>query len=180
MKRVIARARRVAPRSVPVLIEGETGTGKELIARAIHQAGPRRGRAFVAVNCGAIPADLVESELFGHEKGAFTGADRSRKGYFEAADAGTLFLDEIGELPAPAQVKLLRVLQDGLVVRIGATRPVQVDVRVIAATNRTLTHEVARNRFREDLFYRLAVAVLKLPPLRERPGRSRTPHRPPT
>ena len=170
MKRVIARARRVAPRSVPVLIEGETGTGKELIARAIHRAGPRRGRPFIAVNCGAIPPDLVESELFGHEKGAFTGADRRRKGYFEAADAGTLFLDEIGELPAPAQVKLLRVLQDGQVVRIGATRPVQVDVRVIAATNRTLTHEVARNRFREDLFYRLAVAVLKLPPLRERPG----------
>ena len=170
MKRVIARARRVAPRSVPVLIEGETGTGKELIARAIHQAGPRRGRPFIAVNCGAIPPDLVESELFGHEKGAFTGADRRRKGYFEAADAGTLFLDEIGELPAPAQVKLLRVLQDGKVDRIGATRPVQVDVRVIAATNRTLTHEVARDRFREDLFYRLAVAVLKLPPLRERPG----------
>ena len=170
MKRVIARARRVASRSVPVLIEGETGTGKELIARAIHQAGPRRRRPFIAVNCGAIPPDLVESELFGHEKGAFTGADRRRKGYFEAADAGTLFLDEIGELPAAAQVKLLRVLQDGKVVRIGAARPVQVDVRVIAATNRTLTNEVAQNRFREDLFYRLAVAVLKLPPLRERPG----------
>ena len=170
MKRVIARARRVAPRSVPVLIEGETGTGKELMARAIHQAGHRRSSPFIAVNCGAIPPDLVESELFGHEKGAFTGADRRRKGYFEAADAGTLFLDEIGELPAPAQVKLLRVLQDGRVVRLGATKAVEVDVRIIAATNRTLTREVAQNRFREDLFYRLAVAILKLPPLRKRPG----------
>ena len=170
MQRVILRARRVAPRSVPVLLEGETGTGKELMARAIHQASPRRDRPFIAVNCGALPPDLVESELFGHEKGAFTGADRSRPGYFAAANGGTLFLDEIGELPAAAQVKLLRVLQDGAVVRVGATTPRDVDVRVIAATNRTLTEEVASGRFREDLFYRLAVAVLNLPPLRERPG----------
>ena len=170
MQRVILRARRIAPRSVPVLIEGETGTGKELMARAIHRASPRRKHPFIAVNCGALPPELVESELFGHEKGAFTGAGRTRKGYFEAADHGTLFLDEIGELPAPAQVKLLRILQEGKVVRVGATRPISVDVRVIAATNRTLTQEVAENRFREDLYYRLAVAVLKLPPLRERTG----------
>ena len=170
MQRVILRARRVAPRSVPVLLEGETGTGKELMARAIHQASPRRDRPFIAVNCGALPPELVESELFGHEKGAFTGADRARPGYFAAANGGTLFLDEIGELPAAAQIKLLRVLQGGAVVRVGATTPRDVDVRVIAATNRTLTEEVAGGRFREDLFYRLAVAVLKLPPLRERPG----------
>ena len=170
MKRAIARARRIATRSVPVLIEGETGTGKELMARAIHQASPRRQRDFVAVNCGALPPDLVEAELFGHEKGAFTGADRRRGGYFVAADGGTLFLDEIGELPAAAQVKLLRVLQEGAVVPIGATRSNDINVRVIAATNRTLTQDVADGRFREDLFYRLAVALLKLPPLRDRVG----------
>ena len=170
MGRLIQRARRVAIRNVPVLVEGESGTGKEMLARAIHRASPRRDRPFIPVNCGAIPHDLVESELFGHEKGAFTDAKQARKGYFEAADGGTLFLDELGELPASAQVKLLRVVQEGEVVRLGATKPLQVNVRIVAATNRTLTEEIAAGRFREDLFYRLAVAVLKIPPLRERTG----------
>jgi transcriptional regulator with PAS, ATPase and Fis domain len=170
MKRVIAKARHIAPRSIPVLIEGESGTGKELLARAIHKASPRRDKPFIAVNCGAIPSELVESELFGHEKGAFTGAVKQKTGYFESADKGTLFLDEIGELPMLSQVKLLRALQEKEIVRIGATTPVQFDVRVIVATNKSLSDEVASGRFRKDLFYRIAVAVLKLPPLRERPG----------
>jgi len=170
MKKVILKARHVAAHSVPVLIEGETGTGKELLARAIHQASPRRNRPFIPVNCGAIPAELMESELFGHEKGAFTGADRQKSGYFEAADKGTLFLDEIGELPAPAQVKLLRALQEREITRIGSTRPLPFDARIIAATHRDLLQEIAEGRFREDLFYRIAVAILKIPPLRDRVG----------
>jgi transcriptional regulator with PAS, ATPase and Fis domain len=170
MARLIERSRRVAVHNVPVLIEGESGTGKEMLARAIHRASPRRDKGFIAVNCGAIPADLIESELFGHEKGAFTGATQARKGYFESADGGSLFLDEFGELPGPAQVKLLRVLQEGEVVHLGATKPLKVDVRIIAATNRIVTDEIAAGRFREDLFYRLAVAILKIPPLRERMG----------
>jgi len=149
---------------------GQSGTGKELLARAIHQASPRRARPFVTVNCGAIAPDLIESELFGHEKGAFTGAVGQRVGYFESAHSGTLFLDELGELPKPAQVKRLRALQEGEVTRVGATAPTPVDVRILAATNRTLVEDVAAGRFREDLFYRLAVAVIHLPPLREREG----------
>ncbi|MEQ1632016.1 MAG: sigma 54-interacting transcriptional regulator [Planctomycetota bacterium] len=170
MERLIQRARRVALHTVPVLIEGESGTGKEMLARAIHQSSPRRERELIAVNCGAIPAELVESQLFGHEKGAFTDAKEAKKGFFEAANGGTLFLDEVGELPSAAQVKLLRVLQEGEVLRVGATKPIKVDVRIVAATNRTLTEEIASGRFREDLFYRLAVAVLKLPSLRDRSG----------
>jgi DNA-binding NtrC family response regulator len=170
MARLVSRARRAAARDVSVIIEGESGTGKELLARAIHRASLRKDGPFVPVNCGAIPAELVESELFGHEKGAFTGAVAARTGYFEAARGGTLFLDEIGELPLAAQVKLLRALQESEITRLGATAARKVDVRVIAATNRTLTDEIAAGRFREDLFYRLAVALLKLPPLRERPG----------
>jgi DNA-binding NtrC family response regulator len=170
MERIIAKARRVAPRSVPVLIEGESGTGKELLARALHKSSPRSEKPFVPVNCGAIPPTLIESELFGYEKGAFTGAHKASAGYFEAADEGTLFLDEIGELPLAAQVKILRALQEKEIVRIGSTKPIQIDVRIIAATNRTLSNEITAGRFRADLFYRLAVAILKLPPLRERQG----------
>lgn len=170
MRRVVQRAQRVAPRSVPVLIEGESGTGKELFAGAIHDASPRRSHDLVVVNCGAIPAELFESQLFGHVKGAFTGADRTQPGFFEAADGGTLFLDELGELPLAAQVKMLRVLQEGEVTRVGETRIRKVDVRIIAATNRNLAAEVAEGRFREDLFYRVALAVINLPPLRDRRG----------
>jgi transcriptional regulator with PAS, ATPase and Fis domain len=170
MSRVITKARVIAPRSVSTIIEGESGTGKELLARAIHNASPRKNKPFVALNCGAIPTELIESELFGHEKGAFTGADSKKIGYFEAANGGTFFLDEIGELPLAAQVKLLRAIQEKAIVRVGSTKPVEIDVRIIAATNRNLIDEIAKGKFRSDLFYRIAVAVLKLPPLRERKG----------
>ena len=170
MKRLITKAHRAAPRNIPVLLMGESGTGKELLARAIHHASTYRDGPFVAVNCGAIPHELVESELFGHEKGAFTGASSARLGYIEESSEGTLFLDEIGELPLVAQVKLLRVLQEGRVVRVGSTKGKQVNFRVIAATNRNLLQEVVEGRFRDDLFHRIAVAVLSIPPLREREG----------
>jgi len=170
MERLIQKARRVAPRAVPVLIEGESGTGKELLARAIHRASPRKDKPFVAVNCGAIPAELVESELFGHERGAFTGATSRRIGYFESAEDGTVFLDEVGELPLPAQVKLLRTLQEGEIRRIGSSQTIKVNFRVISATNRLLSEEIAKGQFRVDLFYRLAVAILNIPPIRHRPG----------
>ncbi len=170
MKRILAKARLVAPRSVPVLLEGDSGTGKELLARAIHKSSPRKESPFVAVNCGAIPSELLEAELFGHEKGAFTGAEKLRVGYFETANKGTLFLDEIGELPLPAQVKLLRTLQEKEVTRVGASKPVSLDVRVIAATNKNLLKEMTDGNFRPDLFYRIAVAVFKLPPLKDRAG----------
>jgi transcriptional regulator with PAS, ATPase and Fis domain len=170
MKRTIAMARRLATREVPVLIQGESGTGKELFARAIHQASSRQKGPFVAVNCGAIPQELVDAELFGHEKGAFTGATAARPGYFESADGGTLFLDEIGELPLASQVRLLRVLQEREVTRVGATKAKKIDTRIIAATNRVLPNEIQAGRFREDLFHRIAVGVLQLPPLRNREG----------
>lgn len=170
MQKVVLRARQVAPRSIPVLLEGESGTGKELFARAIHDASPRRKKPFISINCGAIPPELVESELFGHKKGSFTGASADRKGHFEAAHQGTIFLDEIGELPKAMQVKLLRTVQEGEIKRIGSTKVESVDVRIIAATNRTLLREVSNGAFREDLFYRLAVAVIQLPRLRSRQG----------
>ena len=168
LRKVLKAVDKVAATDSTVLILGETGTGKELIARAIHKRSPRSSRAFIRVNCAAIPTELIASELFGHEKGAFTGAVERRIGRFEAADGGTLFLDEIGDLPAETQITLLRVLQEREFERIGSTKPVQVDVRVLAATNRDLAADVDDGGFRRDLYYRLNVFPVNVPPLRER------------
>ncbi len=165
---VLERVERVAPSDARVLITGENGTGKELVARALHRNSRRRGEAFVEVNCAAIPSELIESELFGHMKGSFTGAVQDRAGTFEQADGGTLFLDEIGDMAPAAQAKVLRALEEGKVTRVGGQRPKEVDVRVIAATNKELEGEIAEGRFREDLFYRLNVVPIHVPPLRER------------
>jgi two-component system, NtrC family, nitrogen regulation response regulator NtrX len=159
---------KVGPTAARVLITGENGTGKELVARGLHEASPRRDRAFVEVNCAAIPSELIESELFGHMKGSFTGAFADRAGKFEQADGGTLFLDEVGDMSLSAQAKLLRVLQEGVLTRIGGSKPIQVDVRVLAATNKDLEGEIAEGRFREDLLYRLNVVPIEVPALRER------------
>jgi aliphatic sulfonates family ABC transporter substrate-binding protein len=167
---LLQRIRQIAPSDATALIVGETGTGKEIVARHVHQLSARRSRPFVAVNCGALSETLVESELFGHERGAFTGAIASKRGWFESAEGGTLFLDEIGDLPVATQVKLLRVLQEREVVRVGARAPIAIDVRLVAATNVDLGQAVRAGKFREDLYYRLNVAVLSLPSLRERPG----------
>jgi two-component system response regulator HydG len=168
MRALLERAGPIARSDAPVVILGETGTGKEVLARAMHASGSRGERAFVALNCGAMPPDLMESELFGHVRGAFSGAVSEKVGLFEAADGGTLLLDEVAELPLQLQVKLLRVLQDGQVRRVGANQGVGVDVRVVAATHRPLRELVARGAFREDLYYRLRVFQLLLPPLRDR------------
>jgi two-component system NtrC family response regulator len=160
--------RKVGPTSAPVLVLGESGTGKEMVAQALHRVSAQKSGPFVAINCNTIPENLLESELFGHEKGAFTGAHTQRKGHIEAAAGGTLFLDEIGELPPPVQVKLLRFLQEKCFQRVGGRQEIQSDARIVAATNRNLKDCVAKGKFREDLYFRLAVLVIKVPPLRER------------
>jgi len=169
LKPVMVRVRQVAGFNSPVLLLGETGSGKEVIANAIHYGSRRAGFPFVKVNCGAIPEDLVDSELFGHEKGSFTGATCRRKGKFEQADTGTLFLDEVGELPLPVQVRLLRAIQTGEICRVGSEHPVNVDIRIICATHRDLRQMVAQGAFRDDLWFRLAVFLIHIPPLRHRP-----------
>ncbi len=168
MRKIFDLVDRIKDARANVLVTGESGTGKEIVARALHQHSGRRGGPFVAVNCGALPENLIESELFGYRKGAFTGATADRAGLFEAADRGTLFLDELGEVPQPLQVKLLRVLQERTVRRVGGTQDIAVDVRIVAATNRDLAEEVREGRFREDLYFRLNVLHVHIPPLRER------------
>ena len=168
VRRIFADLEQVSQTDTTVLILGETGTGKELAARAVHMSSPRRARSLIKVNCAALPPSLIEAELFGHEKGAFTGATKARDGRFVLADGGTIFLDEIGEIPIEVQVKLLRVLQEGEIERVGSSRTQKVDVRVVAATNRDLLQAIQNGEFREDLYYRLAVFPLEMPPLRAR------------
>ena len=170
LRAILERVRQVADTDAPVLLLGETGTGKELLARALHASGPRRDRSFITVNCAALPAELIESELFGYEKGAFTGATQAKLGRFELADSGTLLLDEIGDLDSALQVKLLRALEGGEIQRLGATVTRKVDVRIIAATNRDLRRDLREGRFRSDLYYRLSVFPIEVPPLRDRPA----------
>ena len=170
LNRALEIAVAVAPTDITVLVTGESGVGKENIPRVIHQNSPRKRGKYFAINCGAIPEGTIDSELFGHEKGSFTGANEMRKGYFEEADGGTLFLDEIGELPLPSQAKLLRVLQSGEFIRVGSSKVLKTDVRVIAATNVNLMHAVSKGKFREDLYYRLNAVTVMMPSLRERPG----------
>jgi len=168
MHSVVARLRQIAPTSATVLITGESGTGKELVAKALHNNSPRRYKPFVPLNCAALSENILESELFGHIRGAFTGADRERKGWFEHANGGTLFLDEVGDIPLATQVKLLRALESGEIVRVGTNEPIKVNVRLISATNRDLTEAIEKGTFRQDLFHRLKVVSVKLPPLRSR------------
>jgi two-component system response regulator HydG len=168
MNKVITRLRLVAPSPATVLILGENGTGKELVARALHNNSPRKHKPFVALNCAALSESILESELFGHERGAFTGADRMRKGRFEFANGGTLFLDEVGDLPMSTQIKLLRVIESREIMRVGSNEPIAVNVRLISATNRDIAKMVADGEFRQDLYYRLKVVTIQLPPLRER------------
>ncbi len=169
LKQVMAAVGRAAPTNATVLIQGESGVGKELVARTIHRNSLRSRERFVQVNCAAIPEELIESELFGHEKGSFTGATEKQVGKFEQADRGTIFLDEVGDMSAKTQAKVLRVLQEGEVERLGSARTIKVDVRVIAATNKNLEEEIEKGQFREDLYFRLAVIPIYVPPLRERP-----------
>ena len=170
VKSMLGLIERVAPAKTNILVIGESGTGKELVARMIHESGPLKNKPFVPVNCGAIPENLIESELFGHKRGSFTGAVVDKPGLFEIANGGTLFLDEVGELPLQMQVKLLRAIQERTIRRVGGTEDVRIDIRIIAATNRDLEVAVAKGTFREDLYYRLNVILLKTPPLRERTG----------
>lgn len=169
LNRALEMAVAVAPTDITVLVTGESGVGKENIPRIIHQFSPRKNSKYFAINCGAIPEGTIDSELFGHEKGSFTGATEMRRGYFEEADGGTLFLDEVGELPLPSQAKLLRVLQSGEFIRVGSSKVLKTNVRVVAATNVNLLHAVAKGKFREDLYYRLDAVTIKMPALRERP-----------
>jgi len=168
LERSIAKAMRVAPTDISVMVSGESGTGKEVIPKIIHQLSARKHASYIAVNCGAIPEGTIDSELFGHEKGSFTGATTNRKGYFEVADGGTIFLDEVGELPLSTQVRLLRVLETGEFIKVGSSKTQKTDVRIVAATNVNLQEAIQKNKFREDLFYRLNTVQVNLPPLRAR------------